>query len=45
MRELFLIVLFGLLVGIALAVAASNYVECRRAGFSIRHCIVTHLVK
>jgi len=45
MRELFLIVLTGLLIGIALALAVPNYIECRRAGFSIRYCVTTHFIK
>ena len=45
MRELFLIILFGLLVGIALAVAVSNYIECRRAGFSMIYCTTSHVLR
>jgi len=38
MRELVLIVLFGLLIGIALTVAISNYIECRRGVFGNVYC-------
>jgi len=45
MRELFLIALSGLLIGIALAITIPNYVECRRAGFGIRYCATTHILR